>query len=326
MKADRITVCALAAIALLPACSDKPGGSGRPSAFVCVPPHANFAKRIVGGLVDIHTLVGPDDNPHTYEPAARQMTRLARADLYFRVGMPFEDVLIGKLGSGPDAPKVIDTRAGISLLAEQGCGHDHGRQDEDAGTDDHDEHEGHDELDEHDEHEGHCAHCGQEGKDPHVWMSPKLAAKQVATMTDAFCQAYPEYADAFRKNARQLTEELTDLHLDIAQSLAPLAGRTFFVFHPAYGYFATEYGMVQQAVEVEGKSPSLKDINALIAKAKAQKVRVLFVEPQFSSSAARTIAAEIGGVVEPIDPLAEDYFANMRRIALDIRKALSEGQ
>ena len=306
-----IAIVVLAATALLGACSKGPEGAGkpRPTAFACVPPHAYFARRIAGGLVDIHTLVEAGANPHTFEPPARRMARLMRADLYFRAGMPFEDALARKIADG-GGPTIIDTRAGINLLEAS----EHHR--DDGGHDEHEKHEA--------RHEHH--HAGGEGKDPHVWMSPKLAGRQVATMTDAFCAAWPDRAAAFRQNAAALAKDLAALDAEIARSLAPLKGRTFFVFHPAFGYFAAEYGLVQQAVEVGGKNPSLKDTASLIAKAKARNVRVIFVEPQFSTAAARTIATEIGGAVEPINPLAEDYLANMRRIAADVRQALSGGE
>ena len=154
-------------------------------------------------------------------------------------------------------------------------------------------------------------------------MSPKLAAVQAKTICDAMCMAYPQHAVTFNKNLAALQADIAALDADIAKGLAPLRGRTFFVFHPAFGYLAAEFGLVQQAVEVGGKSPSLKNINSLIDKAKAEKVRVIFVEPQFSSQAARTIAREIGGAVVPIDPLAIDYLANMRAVAKAIASALS---
>ncbi len=259
--------------------------------FACVAPHGYFARRIAGGLVDVQVLVGAGANPHTFAPAASQMVALSRANLYFRAGLPFEDALCRKLGDMAGGPRIIDTRAGIDLLDE--AGHEHGEQD--AGRD----------------------------RDPHVWLSPKLAASQTATIRDAMCEKYPEHAEAFRRNAAALSAEIEVLDVKIAKTLAPLKGRTFFVFHPAFGYFAAAYGLRQEAVETGGKSPSLKDISRLIAKAKADKVRVIFVQPQFSTQAAQTIADEIGGVVAPIDPLAEDYMPNMEAIAESIRSALS---
>jgi len=290
---------------LLPCCSDKPStpaAGGKPVVFVCVPPHAGFARQIADGFLDVRVLVQPGANPHTFEPSAAAMAELSRADLYFRAGMPFEDALIAKLPAKPQGPRIVDLTEGIDLLADADADHDH-------------EHPG--------EHEGHAAPGPHEYRDPHVWLSPKLAARQVQTMTDALCAKYPDHAATFRNNAAALTGRLAALDGRIATELAPLKGRTFFVYHPAFSYFAAEFGLRQQAVEVGGKSPSLKTTVDLIARAKADGVKVIFVQPQFSATAARTIADEIGGAVVPIDPLAEDYFANMTALAETIHKALA---
>ena len=86
------------------------------------------------------------------------------------------------------------------------------------------------------------------------------------------------------------------------------------VFHPSWGYFATEYGLEQIAVEIEGKEPSAKDMANFIEKALERNIKVVFASPQFNQQSARTIADEIGGEVVSIDPLAEDYITNMRTV------------
>ena len=310
-RALAATLIASACLALLAGagCSDKPRPSGgtKPAVFACIAPHGFLARRIAGGLVDVQVLVGAGANPHTFEPAAIQMVALSRAGLYLRAGMPFETALCDKLAGMTGGPRIIDTLAGLKLFGE-------------------------DEHDEHGEHaqpavqgkgsERHAA-ADHQGKDPHVWLAPKLAARQAAGIRDAMCETYPAHAEQFRRNAAALTAELGALDAKIAAALAPLKGRTFFVFHPAFGYFAAAYGLGQQAVETGGKSPSLKDIANLIANAKAQHVRVIFVQPQFSTQAATTIADEIGGVVVHIDDLAEDYMTNMQSMAEKVRSALS---
>ncbi len=295
----------LAALVASAGCSDKPRPSGRakPTVFACIAPHGCFARRIAGGLVDVQVLVGAGANPHTFEPAAIQMVALSRAGLYLRAGMPFETALCDKLAGMTGGPRIIDLLAGIDLP---------------DNSDEHDEHAEHDNAA-----WPHAGHGHGLGRDPHVWLAPKLAARQAATIRDAMCQAYPAHADEFRRNAAALTTELDALDAKIAAALAPYKGRTIFVYHPAFGYFAAAYGLGQQAVETGGKSPSLKDIASLIANAKAQHVRVIFVQPQFSTQAATTIADEIGGVVVPIDDLAEDYMTNMQSMAEKVCSALS---
>jgi len=88
------------------------------------------------------------------------------------------------------------------------------------------------------------------------------------------------------------------------------------VFHPAWGYFAHEYGLEQISIEREGKEPSAQDLAYIIDEAKEEGIRVVFVSPEFPRSGADTIAQEIGGSVAQLDPLSEDYLASMR-IAAD---------
>ncbi|NLF31300.1 MAG: zinc ABC transporter solute-binding protein [Planctomycetes bacterium] len=264
--------------------------AGRPSVVVSVLPHAYLVERIAAGHVDVHVLVGAGQNPHTFEPTPRQVSRLGRADLFFTIGAPFEQTIVRKLSSGGRL-RVVDTRRGIELATME-------------------EHGGHD----HDHHEGDL--------DPHVWMSPPLAAIQARTMCDALVELDGAHRDEYEANLRQLAADLDAADAEIAAVLAPLKGRTLYVFHPAFGYFARRYGLVQRAVETGGKSPAARDLKALIDQARGDGVRVIFVQPQFSDHAARTVAEQIGGAVVPIDPLARDYLGNLRRIAGEIRRAL----
>ena len=238
MKAFPATLCIAAILAAALGCAKTAPSdpNAKQTVFACVAPHGYFARRIAGGLVDVQVLVGSDVNPHTFAPATKDMVALSRADLYFRAGLGFEDALCNKLADIGHGPRIIDTRAGLDLLDTGG--HDHA------------------------DHATHAHDASDTDKDPHVWLSPKLAARQAATICDAMCEQYPEHADAFGRNAAKLSAELDALDARIAKSLASLKGRTFFVFHPAFGYFAAAYGMHQEAVETGGKSPSLKDINS----------------------------------------------------------------
>ena len=95
-------------------------------------------------------------------------------------------------------------------------------------------------------------------------------------------------------------------------------GRSFFVFHPAYGYFARDTGLNQVAIEFEGKEPTGKGLSETIERARQAEVRSIFVQPQFASASAEAVAKEIGAKVESLDPLAKDVVANLREISRKI--------
>ena len=87
--------------------------------------------------------------------------------------------------------------------------------------------------------------------------------------------------------------------------------RKILVFHPAWTYFAREYGLEQIAVEEDGKEPTLRSMEALINQAKKSGIKVIFASPEFDTKSAEVIASEIGGEVVLISPLPQDYIADM---------------
>ena len=110
----------------------------------------------------------------------------------------------------------------------------------------------------------------------------------------------------------------------VCRALRPHAGQSFYVFHPAFGYFGDTYGLKQQAVESEGKMPAPRQLRALIKKAKAEQVRIIFVQPQFDQRTAEVVAGLIGGVAVPIDPLARDVLKNFREMAAKMEEAFGK--
>ena len=275
---------------------DEESRDGRMGIFVSVLPQAYFAHRLGGELVSVDVLVGPGQDPHLFAPTQRQMRSIEKAKIYFRIGMPFEETVCRKLASMYEDLRIVDMLEGIAV------------HDLDA-----DHHEG--------AHHDNDEHHGQ--MDPHVWMSPKLAKVLAGTMCEALCNQDAEHADTYRKNFKELEADLTRLDEKIATALKPLKGRTFYVFHPAFSYFAESYGLQQKAVETGGKAPAAKQVQALVRQARAEGVKVIFVQPQYSQSAAKVIASEIGGAVVPIDPLAKDYVSNLAQVAQKVREALS---
>lgn len=274
---------------------------GKIRAFVTVAPQAYFVERIGGEQVAVDVLVPPGQSPHTYEPTPRQMTRLEEADVYFRVGVPIENRWINRLAEAVGHERIIDTREGIRLRAIEGHSHDH--EDEDG------EGVGHDEA-----------------PDPHIWLDPVLAKTQARTITEALVGLDPENRRLYEARLDELQHDLDSVHALIQEILAPVRGRTAYVFHPSYGYFLDRYGLQQAAIEQEGKEPAARKMTELIDAARRENVGTLFVQPQFSQKTAATVAQAIGAEVVVIDPLAEDYLNNLVAIARNIASGLLAGR
>jgi zinc transport system substrate-binding protein len=159
--------------------------------------------------------------------------------------------------------------------------------------------------------------------DPHVWLAPRHVEHLAIALEAALGRLLPEHRAEFARNLAAFRAEIAALDAEIREALAPVRGRRFVVFHPAWGYFAEEYGLEQVAIEHERKEPDTRELAELLEMARREKVEVVFVQPQFSDASARVIAREIGARVEVLDPLAYDWDANLRRTAQALAAGLS---
>jgi zinc transport system substrate-binding protein len=112
-----------------------------------------------------------------------------------------------------------------------------------------------------------------------------------------------------------------DLDAYLRSSFDGLKGSSFMVFHPSWGTFAHTYGLNQVPIEVEGKNPKPAQLKALIEQARSNRIKVVFVQPQFSTKNARQISKAIGGRVVAVDPLALDWATNLRQVAEEFKHA-----
>lgn len=253
------------------------------SVFVSIPPQVYFVKRVTGYLVDITLMVPPGSQPHDYAPTPKQIARLSTADAYFRIGVSFEDALIQRIQSINPTIELVDTRCGITLAPMQSHAH---HDNDDQGR-----------------------------LDPHTWLNPILVSQQADTICQTVCQLDPQNTLTYKENLASFQADLAETDKRISKLLGTLSQRKFMVFHPAFGYFAKQYNLVQVPVELAGKQPSAQQLTKIIQHAKQENIKVVFVQPQFDSKNANAIAVAIGGRVVEIDALAEDYLDNLERIA-----------
>jgi len=94
------------------------------------------------------------------------------------------------------------------------------------------------------------------------------------------------------------------------------------VFHPSWGYFAKDFGLNQVSIEFEGKEPSPKRLQEIIAFAKSKNIKVIFVQPQISSSTVETLAKELNAKVVKINPLEYKWLENMKNVSEKIAEVL----
>jgi zinc transport system substrate-binding protein len=256
--------------------------------YVSILPQKYFLERIGGERVSVEVLVLPGRSPATYEPTPRQMATLAGADVYFRIGVPFENAFLPKIQEEYPDLLIVDTREGIKLRPVEGT---------------HDDTSGQDDIKVRGE------------PDPHIWLSPRRVMIQAATIRNALMEVDPAGAQVYKEGYRSFLGDLNTLDERLSRTFDPFRGGKIFVYHPSYGYFAEDYGLRQLPLEIEGKEPTPRQLAAYIEEAKREGVEIIFVQPEFSTRSARTVAREIGGIVVPVSILGEDYLKNLEGIA-----------
>jgi zinc transport system substrate-binding protein len=151
--------------------------------------------------------------------------------------------------------------------------------------------------------------------DPHTWLDPAQAQVMADTIGSRLQSLSPENAALFDSRCHNLKQHLADLGDQVQRILAPYRGRSFIVFHPAFGHFAAAFGLVQVAVEAGGHEPGPRHLAEVIERALDSGSRFVIVQPQFSRKSAETVADAIGAEIVVLDPLAADYGDNLLELA-----------
>jgi zinc transport system substrate-binding protein len=157
--------------------------------------------------------------------------------------------------------------------------------------------------------------------DPHLWVSPRRARGMARNIAAALAELLPDQRETFEARLAALLEEIDRLDAELRDTLSPHKGGRFLVFHPAWGYLAADYGLEQMAIQRHGKDPDPRRLADLIREARQAGIEVVFAQPHFDPTSAEMIAAEIGGRVEWLDPLAPDWPDNLRRVARALARA-----
>ncbi len=280
-----------------PAFTTPVGQSDLPSVIVSILPQSYFAERIGGEWVSVSVMVGPGQEPHTYEPTPDQMKAVSSAAAFFSIDVEYENAWLPRFENANPQMKVFDTSAGIQKIPVPTTVLAVGAPAE-------------------------TSHQGE--LDPHVWLAPDNARIIAENMLNGLIEIAPQHETDFRTNYENLIGDIDALNTQIEGILAGDQQRTFMVFHPAWGYFAKQYGLQQIAVQVGGQDPSASELADLITIAKEQQIKIIFIQPTFSTASADAIAKEIGGTVAIADPLAQDWLDNLKTVAEAFAAALGK--
>jgi zinc transport system substrate-binding protein len=261
-----------------------------PVIAVSILPQGWFVSRVAGDRARTLVLAGQGQNPHNYEPAPKQITSLGEAEAWILSGTEFEIALRGKIEALFPGLRIVDgTRGLVFRLMEDIDGDDDG---------------------------------GDHNIDRHTWLGEAPAKILAGHVRDLLVDIDPDNAEFYLKNYANLVADIEDVFGSLREELAPLRGRSVFVYHPSFGYFLDEFGIKQEAVETGGKEPGPRELSILIEKAKREKAAAIFVQSQFPVNAAAAVAGAAGAEIVLLDPLDADWIGNIRRMGDALQRSL----
>ena len=262
---------------LIVGCTTK-SDSDKKTIFVTITPMQSIIEEITAGDFDIEVIVPKGASPETFEPTPKQVTSFSDAELIFSTGLiDFEQSLIERID---DDAEVVNLSNGIELIAGS-CSHGN--------------------------------HKHKHGVDPHIWTSPRALRTMVTNAHKAIMAHYPDSVKYTEATGR-LLERINKLDNYCATRIKAEGVEAMMIYHPAYTYYARDYGIEQIAIEHDGKEPSLRQTTALIEKAKEHGVKAILRQPQYSEDKVRAIANDAGAEIITTDPLAEDILGEIERV------------
>lgn len=262
---------------LIVGCTTK-SDSDKKTIFVTITPMQSIIEEITAGDFDIEVIVPKGASPETFEPTPKQVTSFSDAELIFSTGLiDFEQSLVERIGGNAE---VVNLSNGIELIAGS-CSHGN--------------------------------HQHKHGVDPHIWTSPRALRTMVTNAHKAIMAHYPDSVKYTEATGR-LLERINKLDNYCATRIKAEGVEAMMIYHPAYTYYARDYGIEQIAIEHDGKEPSLRQTTALIEKAKEHGVKAILRQPQYSEDKVRAIANDAGAEIITTDPLAEDILGEIERV------------
>ena len=243
-------------------------------------PMYDFAQKIGGDQVEVTNMVPAGTEPHDWEPAASNIKGLEEADVFVYNGAGMEHWVPDVLAS-LDNKKLIAVEASTGINLLEGSEH----EEEENGEKD--------------------GHTDEITYDPHVWLAPENAKKEMENIKEALVSADPDHQEYYEKNYQTYAKKLDDLDAEYQEKLSDVKTRDVIAAHQAFGYLCQAYGLNQ--IGIEGLSadsePDAARMKEIVDFAKEHQVKTIFFEELVSPKVSETIAKEIGAQAKMLNPL-----------------------
>lgn len=248
----------------------------KPIVAVSIPPQKFVFDAVAGERApSCLVMVDRGQDPHVFEPTPKQLSALQGCELYFKVGLPFEAVLVKKLTKINPSLRVVEVPSVV-----RGVHHEH--------------------EDEHRDHE--------HAEDPHCWMSPDWLVLLSQEMASVLVLQSPEAAGEIVFRQQAFAERVVTLKRALAERLTAAGVTHVLVYHPAWGHFAEAFGLEQVAVEAHGQTPGARHLSTVSATIREHGLKTMLVQNASERRRIAAFAKRRGLRTAVVYPLGEDVF------------------
>ena len=287
MKKNSIWLVSL--VLIITSCGTPAGKKSDRVITVSIPPFEYFVKAIAGDDFKINVMLPPGADHHIWEPLPAQINELAGSEAFILNGqLGFEKAWMGRFSEINPDMKILDLSRHINLIKTDGSdfeGDVHGVKSHSQG-----------------------------GPDPHYWMSPISARIIAQDLKNFLTELNPGSSGKYETGLKVLNRKIAQVDSTLRVSFSTAPSKTFMIYHPALGYMARDYGLVQVAFEDEGKSPSPARMKELIDIARDKKISIIFIQAEYDVRNAKSLAGETGARLIVINPMNSDWPAAVMEV------------
>ena len=275
---QRIAIFILSVV-LLFGCGSHNSAEDKKTIYVTISPLKSIVEEVVCGDYNVEVLVPKGASPESFEPTMKELMALNGAEYIYSTGLiNFEQTLTSSVEY---SERIINLSEGIELM-EGCCSHGH--------------------------------HHHKHGIDPHIWTSPRA----LQTMVRNIVSSLPADSVKYSVAADKLLNKLSKLDSLCSSSIADSGVDAIMIYHPAFTYYARDYGIEQISIEHDGKEPSPRQLTSLVDKARNHGITKLLIQPQYGKDKLRSMALECDAEIIEVDPLSDDIMAEIERVTMII--------
>lgn len=285
-KSLYLSMMAIATLGLLAASffwlqPSAPPASDKIQIAATIFPLADIARQIGGESVDVEMIIPPGVTEHSANLTPQQLQSLQSTKVIFQIGNNLDSRLTKQITAAIPSIRVVTVDKGIALreFGEEAETHEGGSEEE---------------------------HEHDTGVDPHYWLTVPNAKIIAQTISETLIEVDPENSTHYQLQTINYLKQLDDLEIELMQMSESADQKQFIAMHNAWSYFTEQYGFTLVATyePIEGKEPTVSDIQHLQEIVAEHGLTTFYSEPQKETSAAiRFLREDLHLEIKVLDPV-----------------------